>query len=613
MKRNSIFFVIALFLMVGCTDAFLDVENRNHLDEGSFFQTENDLKLAVNSAYCPLAHNGFGGQGLFFKFGTLSDRIWFEDPTSFDKLIIDAGYVTDVFKDCYRGVFRCSDILGKMHRIPTTALSDEARKPYIAQLKTLRAMYYYQLVVLFRAPYFYDETNMPSEPLGFYGNATSEIFWDKINEDLTYAVDPNNGLPVDWGTSERGRVTRGAAWALWGKARLWKHYYYYLENGKTEYTSYNLNAAGEKVDFVETWKYNLEQAKKCFNEVTALGYALQGEAGTSVSSSNAAETKQDFLNALLSNSTYVRTLEGFGGKSYYGENNGESIWEIQYSDDPRENASLPGWMSSGAQNYRWFGTNASGYLNHEMDPEAYYVYEREKSEVGPVAKAAGFDIDPRAEATFFMDATPDHPVGWIDHLDWRRPELYYKSTSYSKRLVSKYALYKGDMPLGTTALMRKKYSYPEWDKSDSNFKDPNCDPFNIRMIRYADVLLMYAETCYLLGEIGGDGLKALNRVRARAGMNPLVALNEEVIIKERDFELMGEFFRFFDIIRWCRSSEWFDNINFSANFTAGYSLKENIQRFPSPDAKIPYRIMYMPYPQGEIDKNKGKLIQNPGW
>ena len=80
---------------------------------------------------------------------------------------------------------------------------------------------------------------------------------------------------------------------------------------------------------------------------------------------------------------------------------------------------------------------------------------------------------------------------------------------------------------------------------------------NIIMMRYADVLLMYAEACCMSGEGTANitGLEALNKVRQRAGLTPAPALdmdNEEYGIKaERRFELwLDDCDRYVDLIRW---------------------------------------------------------------
>jgi hypothetical protein len=351
-----------------------------------------------------------------------------------------------------------------------------------------------------------------------------------------------------------------------------------------------------------------------------MGYTLQGLDGGPL-----AVTKQDFLNALLSNSTYVSTLEGFGGKAYKGENNDESVWEVQYGAASKteyfQNPYLPGWMSPGANNYLYAGTCTGwgGYGNIEYDPSAFWVYDEPAA--GTKAKTAGFDRDPRAYASFYMDVNPA-TTHTEEPLDFRPDATNYgkdfKSGTNSKinfRNNPTGAIYKGEWPFGTKVLMRKKYSYPQFTSEDGNFA-PNADPFNVRVIRYADVLLMYAEACYLSGSDGtaGSGLAALNRVRARAGMQPATALNEATIIKERDMELMGEGFRYLDIVRWSRSNEWFNAINFCTDLAPGYGFKENFQIYTTSDPNIPYRNMYLPIPLSYCTRAASVGVkQNPGW
>ncbi len=76
---------------------------------------------------------------------------------------------------------------------------------------------------------------------------------------------------------------------------------------------------------------------------------------------------------------------------------------------------------------------------------------------------------------------------------------------------------------------------------------------NVRILRYADVLLMYAEayvngaTSYTTG--GHTGLSALNEVRKRAGLPNLGSLSIEAVWDERRAELAMEEDRFFDLVR----------------------------------------------------------------
>jgi hypothetical protein len=78
---------------------------------------------------------------------------------------------------------------------------------------------------------------------------------------------------------------------------------------------------------------------------------------------------------------------------------------------------------------------------------------------------------------------------------------------------------------------------------------------NIPLIRYADVLLMYAETQnYLNGGPTAAGIAALQQVRTRAGIGSLAIPTgqqafESAIVQERKWEFASEFNLRTDLIR----------------------------------------------------------------
>jgi starch-binding outer membrane protein, SusD/RagB family len=144
---------------------------------------------------------------------------------------------------------------------------------------------------------------------------------------------------------------------------------------------------------------------------------------------------------------------------------------------------------------------------------------------------------------------------------------------------------------------RKVYSDPV-RRTSTGIKYANW--LNIRILRYADVLLMAAEAA---NEIGGadNTTKALSyvetiRARARGTANVLPQITTTVqsdlrtaIKKERRAEFAMEYERFFDLVRWG------DAINVLG--AAGYTDK----------------CKYYPIPQSIIDKAQGKLTQNSDW
>ncbi|MGI8598570.1 MAG: RagB/SusD family nutrient uptake outer membrane protein, partial [Chitinophagaceae bacterium] len=82
-------------------------------------------------------------------------------------------------------------------------------------------------------------------------------------------------------------------------------------------------------------------------------------------------------------------------------------------------------------------------------------------------------------------------------------------------------------------------------------------PINFRLIRYADVLLMYAEALNGLNRTA-DAYQYVDRVRARAGLAPLATVRpgmtqaqfQQQLEHERITELTGESLRWNDLARW---------------------------------------------------------------
>ena len=207
------------------------------------------------------------------------------------------------------------------------------------------------------------------------------------------------------------------------------------------------------------------------------------------------------------------------------------------------------------------------------------------------------------------------------------------------RAVNQYASYNG--------LLLKKgvdLSYTENGKKVGN---------DFIIMRYADVLLMYAEAKIELGEIDASVLNAINEVRARAygvkasntGLYPAVTASDQSTLRkavriERRMELAFETLRYQDLIRWrlaekalntynyinldpteCKSKVvdkgyWFWGItpeidedgiaDFSALETAGLCQKGAKRNFPS-------RQYLLPIPTHDIDLSGGNLKNNEGY
>jgi len=112
---------------------------------------------------------------------------------------------------------------------------------------------------------------------------------------------------------------------------------------------------------------------------------------------------------------------------------------------------------------------------------------------------------------------------------------------------------------------------------------------NVRILRYAEVLLMNAEAAL---NVGGDAKTPLNLVRNRAGLEGLDNVTIMDVWKERRWELAFEHDRYFDLVRQGR---------------AGQVLRAHGKNFVDGKHEL------FPIPQAQIDLSKGQLMQNPGY
>ncbi|MAQ75717.1 MAG: RagB/SusD family nutrient uptake outer membrane protein [Aquimarina sp.] len=212
-----------------------------------------------------------------------------------------------------------------------------------------------------------------------------------------------------------------------------------------------------------------------------------------------------------------------------GENNIESVFEVQYTDE--EGAGFECLQCSegnvavgfnGIRNYSG-PLFESGFSFNVPTEEAYNAFE-----TGDIRRdVAILDIEALAaqEGATYVEG--------------------FEHTGYYNR---KYIARQGDLNTG-----------------DANLTNPN----NYRAIRFADVLLMAAEA-HNRKTSPNDALAQtyLNRVRNRAQLADVAvtgAALTEAIYQERRVELMGEGHRFFDLVRTGRAAQAIDGFTTNKN------------------------------------------------
>jgi len=128
-------------------------------------------------------------------------------------------------------------------------------------------------------------------------------------------------------------------------------------------------------------------------------------------------------------------------------------------------------------------------------------------------------------------------------VDWK----FDVEAEYWKNKNGEPLLIEGDRAYSFMTLINAKYIDPWADNSVYNDKPAP----NFPQLRYAEVLLNYAEAANLLK--AGDGLAELNEVHTRAGLTPLPAMGQkemdDAILQERVWEFVGEGKIYYDELR----------------------------------------------------------------
>lgn len=228
MKSSNIYIIlIALSLFTtSCSKDFIEVEPKGQFLSENYYADESQAFSALVGVYDVLRKNSGGFENMitmmnagsddhFAGGGGASDGAGIQGFSNYtlNPQIMPASF----WNDHFQGIFRANTLLSKL---PETNMDAALKDRFVAESKTLRALYNFNLVRMFK--------NVPLvlEPLTA-GNmydvtqATPEAVYAQIEKDLTEAM---AALPVKiTSTTDAGRLTKGAAQALLGKVYLYQN------------------------------------------------------------------------------------------------------------------------------------------------------------------------------------------------------------------------------------------------------------------------------------------------------------------------------------------------------------------------------------------------------
>ncbi|MHA6727610.1 RagB/SusD family nutrient uptake outer membrane protein [Chryseobacterium sp. A301] len=229
--KNKRYIYIALigalsFSVGSCSEEYLNVPNDGKQTETNYYKNESEAFSGLVSIYDVLRKNtgsfdniltfmNAGSDDHFAGGGGETDGVGIHKFENFtiDQFTIHRSY----WSDHYQGIFRANILLQKLPNVP---MADTTKEQFAAEAKTLRAIYYFNLVRMFKnVPLILE----PIDPAAMYDilQAPSEEVYAQMEKDLEEAI-PN--LPLNASAQYPGRLSQGAARAVLGKI--------YLYNGK---------------------------------------------------------------------------------------------------------------------------------------------------------------------------------------------------------------------------------------------------------------------------------------------------------------------------------------------------------------------------------------------
>jgi hypothetical protein len=209
--------IISLTVFASCNDDFVNVDS-NDINSEDYFNSEEDYQNALIGAYDLLQATYINVMlGEIASDNTLAggesatDVIGIQEIDDMIHTPVNSN-LRDLWGWMYGGINRTNFILEFQDKTDFSG-----KEQVIAQARFLRAYYYFELVKWFGdVPLAVDKQILFGEESSYVRSPNSEVY-AQIELDLMYAAD---NLPLV--QTETGRVTKGAAQALLGKAYLYQ-------------------------------------------------------------------------------------------------------------------------------------------------------------------------------------------------------------------------------------------------------------------------------------------------------------------------------------------------------------------------------------------------------
>lgn len=597
LKTYSIM-ICLMVLIASCKKDFLDTKPLTEFSPDDIWKDPNLIEAFVNGIYLNVDNPANGGDGqLKAEFVDEMHDQWFSFFEFNNSLLTPdnlASWPHENWEKLYKNIRACNIFFENINKagFESTRTDDVLLKDrMVGEVHFLRAYLYHQLVSLYGG--------VPLIKKAYGLNDKFELKRDSYSDCISFIAKECDSaamlLPLVQSGSNMGRVTKGAALTL--KARTLLYAASDLHN-KDVFPGY---AQQELIRYVDgdrdsRWRAARDAAKAVMDLNIYRLYKAEPAVGDSIA--------QNFANIFISNGTE------------------EDIW-VRYFKATSLNGSFDLnslSLISGPNGYHLYGqdTPSGEMVDHfEMsdgtpfswsDPvKAYQPYKNRDPRFYASILYEGVKFKPRP-----VDLTNLDPVGIIQVGTWQ------KWNSSANAMEEIYGLDSRKGPVenfngGYTGYYLRKFIDPAVNGQFST----NGTPW--RYMRYAEVLLNYAEACIELGE-EANARNVLNMIRKRAGMPNITesgtALRDRYR-NERRVELAFEEHRFYDVRRWLIASEAYQqfsgvNVVYKLNPDHTTAKVPTITPYVVQQSAWLDKACFFPVSRDEMSKNS-LLKQNPNY
>lgn len=541
MKQIKIYIIMSLALLgANCSDDFLDREPQDQISSDTFWKSENDVELALNGCYA------YVGASVYDAYlDAYADNSYCQYPWESNATIISAGTIDANMNDGYdyTGIRRFNYFLDNIDKAP---VSDQVKKQYKSEVRVLRAWSYYNLSKKFGAVPLITNFFIEGKDVAIAPTAEADVMNFVISE-LDDVIDD---LPIE--NVYKSRVSKGAALALKSRIHL----------------------------FNQQWA----EAASAAERVMGLGYELFKV--TSLSAEDLADDYSGFVDF----ETEEQKQQFYLGLASYQklfweahEGNNEVIMEAEYMPESA-------YAYSSGINTIYLADNAGGGWSSVTPTQslvdAYWTSE-----------GTNFTAPSKEHRAAAYNAG-DYSDDYLEEFKNRDTRLYasilFPGAQWNDLQDNfVFSWNKGGSNISKTGYNYRKMVDPSESAQSGQYKGPQ----NFPIIRYAEVLLTFAEAKNEVAGPSGEIYDAIDAIRLRAGM-PAVNRAEvsskealrSLIRNERRIELAGEGFRWDDIRRWGISQQVMTSI---------YSIDNDLAQQRRYDPKF----IRLPYPQTALDRN----------